>query len=194
MRRNGVSASIAASYSRTNAPSEVASTLSAPAIMDRRRAQSRARRASGPTTSSEKRHRHHAVAHTARTTFCAEVQSAPLFPAIHSIEIAEHSPSRSPPNLPRGDDPSQPYGLRSTTCCCNAMHYARRSGDQNALRACDMAHPGVSAIVPTTLHRGALEPRWFHFAAQGRHPQLPHSQDGDLRWSAVACLHVPLNG
>ena len=53
MRGNGVSASIAASYSGTNAQREVASALSAPAIMDRRRAQSRARRASGPTTSSE---------------------------------------------------------------------------------------------------------------------------------------------
>ena len=29
------------------------------------------------------------------------------------------------------------------TCCSNAMHYARRSGDQSALRAYDMAHLGM---------------------------------------------------
>jgi hypothetical protein len=27
--------------------------------------------------------------------------------------------------------------------CRNAMHYARRSGDQGALRSCDMAHLDV---------------------------------------------------
>jgi hypothetical protein len=77
-----------------------------------------------------------------------------------------------PRTLSRGDDRPQPYGLRSTTCCCNAMHYARRSGDLSALRACDMAHPGVSAIVPTTLHRGALEPRWFHFCCARTTPTV----------------------